>query len=73
MMKSMNNPRFEAAERKLEEMILSKFGNPEKEMFRIAHKSKDEEKAKRRMAEVMELWRFDPDFSQNLKISGMIS
>ena len=72
MMKSMNNPRFEAAERKLEEMILSKFGNPEKEMFRIAHKSKDEEKAKRRMAEVMELWRFDPDVYRQLEFDDEV-
>lgn len=50
-------------------MIRSKFGSPENEMIRIAHHAKNDERARQRMAEIMELWRFDSEtFSKLEKI-----
>lgn len=62
---NMNNYRFERAEKKLKDMIRSKFGDPVEEVYRILRSSKDETKCKQRISDVMELWRFDdPTFSK---------
>lgn len=60
-MKDTNNYRFENCKKKLKQMIIYKFGNPEDEMLRIARHAKSDERAKQRMAEIMELWRFDSE------------
>lgn len=56
---NMNNSRFEIAEQKLKSMIRSKFGDPASEIYRIVRNAKNTEKAKQRIANIMELWRFD--------------
>lgn len=67
--KNTNNSRFEDYKEKLKQMIRAKFGSPENEMIRIAHHAKNDERARQRMAEIMELWRFDSEtFSKLEKI-----
>ena len=66
MMKNTNNYRFEAASKKLKEMIWAKFGDPEKEMYRIMRTCKNIENGKERMRNIMALWKFDPEVSANL-------
>lgn len=61
------NSRFDNAEKKIKEMLYSKFGDPESEMYRIIRTCKDEQNGKKRMSDIMELWRFDHDTFSKLE------